>query len=180
LENVKEHAPPPLKSDCAATEELHGGCCVSTCCASSFDGAEADKQSLGLGSLNPDGSPLIISGVGPQVNVHSRSSGVGMGNEGNVVDVDPDLHGGIGVSDASVFIVNAKELGKGHVLIGLVELLRKQGASQWTIHLREFRDGGLDVLDVIEEIRRGLTGDDWRIMMSGPLVEIFLHNSFYS
>ena len=31
LPNVKEHAPPPLESDCAATEELHGGCCVSSC-----------------------------------------------------------------------------------------------------------------------------------------------------
>jgi hypothetical protein len=35
LENVKEHAPPPLKSDCAETEELHGGCCVSSCSDSS-------------------------------------------------------------------------------------------------------------------------------------------------
>ncbi len=35
LANVKEHAPPPLKSDCAATEELHGGCCVSPCSESS-------------------------------------------------------------------------------------------------------------------------------------------------
>ena len=36
LHNVKEHAPPPLESDCAATEELHGGCCVSSCSESSF------------------------------------------------------------------------------------------------------------------------------------------------
>jgi hypothetical protein len=31
LANVQEDAPPPLESDCAATEELHGGCCVSSC-----------------------------------------------------------------------------------------------------------------------------------------------------
>ena len=37
LPNVKEHAPPPLKSEGAATEKLHGGCCVSSCSASSID-----------------------------------------------------------------------------------------------------------------------------------------------
>lgn len=31
LENVKEHAPPPLSSEGKETEELHGGCCVSPC-----------------------------------------------------------------------------------------------------------------------------------------------------
>ena len=36
--NVKEHAPPLLKSDCAETEELHGGCCVSSCSDSSSEG----------------------------------------------------------------------------------------------------------------------------------------------
>ena len=41
--NVKEHAPPPLKSESAATEELHGGCCVSTCSESSFDLAAAQE-----------------------------------------------------------------------------------------------------------------------------------------
>jgi len=35
LENVKEHAPPQLKSESAATDELHGGCCVSSCSFSS-------------------------------------------------------------------------------------------------------------------------------------------------
>jgi hypothetical protein len=39
-QNVKEHAPPPLKSEGKATEELHGGCCVSSCSASSFDPRE--------------------------------------------------------------------------------------------------------------------------------------------
>jgi hypothetical protein len=39
-ENVQEHAPPLLKSDCAETEELHGGCCVSSCSfSSSLEGA---------------------------------------------------------------------------------------------------------------------------------------------
>jgi hypothetical protein len=31
LANVKEHAPPPLESESAATEGLHGGCRVSSC-----------------------------------------------------------------------------------------------------------------------------------------------------
>ena len=35
--NVKEHAPPQMESQETATEELIGGCCVSACCASSFD-----------------------------------------------------------------------------------------------------------------------------------------------
>ncbi len=40
LANVQEHAPPLLKSDCAETEELHGGCCVSSCSfSSSLEGA---------------------------------------------------------------------------------------------------------------------------------------------
>lgn len=34
--NVKEHAPPPMESQETATEELIGGCCVPTCCASSL------------------------------------------------------------------------------------------------------------------------------------------------
>ena len=37
LPNVKEHAPPPLSSEGAEIEKLHGGCCVSTCSPSSFD-----------------------------------------------------------------------------------------------------------------------------------------------
>jgi hypothetical protein len=36
LPNVKEHAPPPLESESAATEVLHGGCCVSSCSLSSI------------------------------------------------------------------------------------------------------------------------------------------------
>ena len=36
LANVKEHTPPPLESEGSATEELHGGCCVSSCSDSSL------------------------------------------------------------------------------------------------------------------------------------------------
>ena len=34
--NAKEHAPPPLESEGKETEELHGGCCVSSCSDSSL------------------------------------------------------------------------------------------------------------------------------------------------
>ena len=47
LANVKEHAPPPLESESAATEELHGGCCVSSCSESSFgDAAKSISENL--------------------------------------------------------------------------------------------------------------------------------------
>jgi hypothetical protein len=36
LHNVKEHAPPQMESQETVTEELHGGCRVSSCCASSI------------------------------------------------------------------------------------------------------------------------------------------------
>jgi len=36
LANVKEHAPPPVKSGRKETEELYGGCCGSSCSPSSF------------------------------------------------------------------------------------------------------------------------------------------------
>ena len=44
LANVKEHAPPPLESESAATEGLHGGCCVSSCSESSIiEGVEFNE-----------------------------------------------------------------------------------------------------------------------------------------
>ena len=47
LANVKEHAPPSLESESAATEELHGGCCVSSCSESSFgDAAKSISENL--------------------------------------------------------------------------------------------------------------------------------------
>ena len=37
LHERQEHAPPPLSSERKETEELHGGCCVSSCSDSPFD-----------------------------------------------------------------------------------------------------------------------------------------------
>jgi hypothetical protein len=46
LANVKEHAPPPLGSEGKEIEELHGGCCDSTCSASSIPGVQVRSLAI--------------------------------------------------------------------------------------------------------------------------------------
>ncbi len=60
--NVQEHTPPQEKSDGAATEGLHGGCCVSSCSDSclrleivdSKDGELITWAEIAVGSINSE------------------------------------------------------------------------------------------------------------------------------
>jgi hypothetical protein len=173
---MKNNTMPTEGENSQKTSDL-AGLPVTPCCASSFDGAKAGDKRGSFSTNDADRSLLRSPVIGAEEDVDHRGLGVSKSNVGNVVNVDPDFHRLPGSSADSILIVDAYNLGKGHYLIGLVELLREAQAKQWAITLRELVSEGFDILDLLKNVGEGISGKDWSMKIRGPLLEIFLHNA---
>ena len=157
-----------------ANEETSPPLPLPSCSSSSFfDGSELGNQGLGGSPLHND-TPLRIE---PQADLYDRSPGAADADGGNIIDVDPRLHGDSGGSQHHPFgVSDAEKLGERHVLVWLRDQLEASGGKSLELHHTDVFHGNTQrLLAFMELLGRRVAlvdGKECLIKMRGPWVDV--------
>ena len=161
-----------MKNDTNTTagSGLHDATCSSS---SLLDSSKLSNKCLGGVVLDENGS----LGIGSKSDLNMGASGTLDSNIGDVIDIDPCLHGDrYGSQNFPIGITDEEKLWEGHVLGWLKDMLIDSGAKILAIHHVDLFHGDARKLMVfMEAIGRGVTlvdDRDCRIEMRGPHIEV--------